>query len=139
LHFKGIKIKAMKNSRLLSMVAFAILMVVMVSCTTIRDASGGYEDGSSRRRVYYEDPRYGNTIILERDPYTGQLYEVSPFGYSPFNNYGYGYRYNNPYNYNRGRYYNGRGSTTTKPSTPRAETRRNFDDARSKVLGDKKQ
>jgi hypothetical protein len=132
----------MKHSRLLSMVVFAILMVVMVSCTAMRDAYGGYEDESSRRRVYYEDPRYGNTIILERDPYTGQLYQISPFGYSsPFNNYGYGYRNNYPYNYNRGRYYNGRGSTTTRPSkpAPSPQTKRNFDDARSKVLGDKKQ
>lgn len=133
----------MKNSRLLSMAAFAILMVVMVSCTTIRDASGGYEDMSSRsRRVYYEDPRYGNTIILERDPYTGQLYEVRSFGgyYSPFNNYGYGN--NNPY-YNRGRYYNnGRGSVQSKPSKPSTtnpQTKKNFDDARSKVLGGKRQ
>jgi hypothetical protein len=132
----------MKYFKLLPMAVIVVLMVVMVGCTTIRDASGEYGDVPSRRRVYYENPYYGNTIILERDPYTGQLYQISPYGYSPLNTYGYNYY---PYN-NNGVYHNrdNRGGTViTKPSQPRNErsnqSRQNFEDARNKVLGGKKQ
>ncbi|MCU7551457.1 hypothetical protein OCK74_20215 [Chitinophagaceae bacterium LB-8] len=142
----------MKYFKLLPMAVIVVLMVVMASCTTVRDASGEYGDDPSGRRVYYENPYYGNTIVLERDPYTGQLYQISP------NGYGYGYSpygvYNNPYNYNRGHnnrssnseQYNrgGRsGSVSTRPSIPKgqspSENRQKFDDAKDKVLGGKRQ
>ncbi len=132
----------MKYFKLLPLTVVVVLMVAMVGCTTIRDASGEYGDAPVRgRRVYYENPYYGNTIILERDPYTGQLYQLSPYGYSPFGTYGYNHY---PYGYNRGYYDRGGYSTRpSKPSQPRPErpapNRQNFEDARSKVLGGKKQ
>lgn len=140
----------MNYFKLLPMSVIIILMVVMVGCTTLAETTGDYGDAPARRRVYYENPYYGNTIILERDPYTGQLYQISPngYGYSPFDTYGYN---NYPYNYNRGNYNRGnysrgnRGSAVTaRPSEPRrterpAPSRQNFEDARNKVLGGKKQ
>ena len=78
--------------------------------------------------------------ILERDPYTGQLYQLSPYGYSPYGAYGYD---NYPYGYNRGYYGRGGGGYSTRPSQPKPQkptpNRQSFEDARSKVLGGKKQ
>ena len=136
----------MKYFKLLPMAIITVLMVVMVSCTTVRDASGDYGDAPSRRRVYYDNPYYGNTIILERDPYTGQLYQISPngYGYSPYGAYGYD---NYPYNRNSGNYNRGgrtSGAVSTRPATPKPSNPRNqnsaknqekFDDAKDKVLG----
>lgn len=130
----------MKYFKLLPMAVIVVLMLVMVGCTTIRDASDEYGDAPQRgRRVYYENPYYGNTIILERDPYTGQLYQLSPYGNSPFGSNGYNHY---PYGYNRGSYDRGSGYRS-RPAQPRTEkpapNRQNFEDARSKVLGGKKQ
>ena len=132
----------MRYSRLFSIAAVAVLMVVMASCTVVRDGYGEYEDGYSGRRVYHGNVYGGNTIIVERDPFTGHLYRVSPYGYySPFDTYGYNYY---PYNYDR-RYYNRGGSSNGKPrpSIPKDNkpnvNKQKFEDARRKVLGDKRQ
>ncbi len=91
----------MKNFSLLSAVIAVMLTVTAISCTT---AQGGYDDEyystydrRTPNRVYVDDPYYG-TVVLERDPYSGRYYQVSPYGYS--------YRNNNRYNkaYNRGSY-----------------------------------
>ena len=133
----------MKNLNFLSVVVALVLMVTAVSCVT--PLQGGYDDdyySTERRtsdRIYVNDPYYG-TIVLERDPYSGRYYQVSPYGYySPFDTYGYGYNYPN---YNRG-YSDRRGSNSssgnTRPSAPNNNSKRNFEDARKKVLGDRKQ
>src|SRR5687768_11651525 len=94
-----IKKYTMKRFNLLSMVIVAVLMVALASCTTMRE---GYDDEyytSDRNvvseRIYVDDP-YRGTIVLERDPYSGRYYQVSPIGgrynqgiYDPYyrNNY----------------------------------------------------
>lgn len=87
----------MKRFNILSMVLIAVLMVFAVSCTTLSEGMGGYEEAPGTGRVYRNMP-FGNqqVIVVERDPFTGQVYQVSPYGYyggspwvgSPF---GYGY------------------------------------------------
>jgi hypothetical protein len=67
-----------------------------------------YYDQAPHANVYYGDPYYGsvNTIIVERDPYTGRYYQVSPgYGTGVYGApaYGYGRRQQH---YGGGRYYN---------------------------------
>lgn len=82
----------MRRFNFQSMALIAVLLVTFASCTALQETAGGYEEAPSRRRVYSAAPYgYGGqqVIILERDPYTGQYYQVTPFGYnSP---YGFGY------------------------------------------------
>src|SRR5689334_14873790 len=71
----------MKRFSFLPMVVLAALMVAIASCSTPMSTSGDYyEDAPARGNVYYSDPYLGgvNTIIVERDPYTGRYYQVSP-------------------------------------------------------------
>lgn len=69
----------MKQYNLLSMVAIAVLMVFGIGCTTLSESTG-YEE-VPRRGVYRQAP-YGNNniIVVERDPFTGRYYDVSPYG-----------------------------------------------------------
>lgn len=98
----------MKRFSFLPMVVLAALLVAVASCSTPMGASGGaYEEAPVQGNVYYADPYLGglNTIIVERDPYTGRYYQVSP-GY-----YGGGGVYTPAYPYYGGRgYYGGGGS-----------------------------
>src|SRR5215217_5234713 len=71
----------MKRSFFLQMVVLATLVVTAVSCGMPIGATGDYyEEAPARGNVYYGDPYYGgvNTIIVERDPFTGRYYQVSP-------------------------------------------------------------
>src|SRR3712207_1867934 len=74
----------MKRFPFLQVVVLAVLLVTVASCSVPMGTSGEYyEDAPARGNVYYGDPYYGNTntIIVERDPYTGRYYQVSPRGY----------------------------------------------------------
>lgn len=105
----------MKRFPFLSAALIAVLMVVAVGCTIPYDTAGGYyEDRPDRGGYYggYSNSPYGsNVIVVERDPYTGRYYEVSPYGATP---YGYGGgrgvyvapRNNTRYNNNRDTRYN---------------------------------
>lgn len=111
----------MKRFSFLQVVVLALLLVSVVSCGVPMGASSDYyEDAPARRNVYYSDPYYGgvNTIIVERDPFTGRYYQVSPvyygtpvYGYGKRPNYG-GRPYNNNRNTNSGR---GNGYYKTYP------------------------
>lgn len=108
----------MKRNNFVSIAFIAVLMVLVVSCTPLQQSAGGYEEAPRNNRMYRTAP-YGNrdVIVVERDPFTGQYYQVSPFGYyngSPFNTspFGYGYGY---HNYPSGGYYRG---GNTRPSRP---------------------
>jgi hypothetical protein len=89
----------MKRNPFLLMAFLGVLMVAAVGCTTVQGAQddGYYENSTSRTapsRIYVDDPyHYGRTILMERDPYTGKYYEVSPNsiynnGYSTYDPYG---------------------------------------------------
>ena len=155
----------MKRFSFLQVVVLAALLVVVASCSTPMGTSGDYyEDAPTRRNVYYADPYYGgvNTIIVERDPYTGRYYQVSPGLYgnrvygAPAYPYG-GRRYNggNRY-YNNRNYNNNRNSNSNRnngyyrtypqtqrqqpPQTPaqRQQTIQQRQDAKDAILGPKK-
>lgn len=96
----------MKNFSLLSVVIAGLLMVTVLSCTPMyestRDDDGYYTETRRRApsRILVDDP-YAGTVILQRDPWTGRYYQVSPYGY--YSPYGYNSPYydrgwNNPYN-----------------------------------------
>ena len=96
----------MKRFPFLSMALIGVLMVVAVGCTVpYETAGGGYYEDRVDNGSYYGSPYGNNVIVVERDPYTGRYYEVSPYGSSV---YPYGGRgvYTTP----RGnsRYYNNR-------------------------------
>ena len=134
----------MKRTPIVSMVALALLSVVLVSCGmqhAIAD-EGFEEDRMTNRPYYYNSPWAGpNTIVVERDPFTGRYYQVAPGGfYSPW-----GY---DPWLYaprtvipRGGGWYNGprlqRGSTQTPQH--RAEGQRQNNAARDQILGPRKQ
>jgi hypothetical protein len=85
-----IKQRKMKQSNFLSMALIVVLMVFAVSCTPLQESVGGYEEAPGRR-VYRQMPYGGNqVIVLERDPFTGQYFQVSPYGYygGPLNTFG---------------------------------------------------
>ena len=131
----------MKRFHFLQTALIAVLMVVAASCTSIREASeGDYENAPARRQVF-ADPYYGNrnVIVLERDPFTGQYYQVSPFGSfsDSYYGFGYGYPYNSRY-YNRGGgYYRSAPSRAPQQSPQQREANRNA--ARETILGKKGQ
>src|SRR3982750_1571314 len=71
----------MKRFTFLQVGLLAALLVTIVSCSTPRGTSDEYyEEAPARGNVYYADPYYGgvNTIIVQRDPYTGRYYQVNP-------------------------------------------------------------
>ena len=131
----------MKNFSLLSAVIAVMLTVTAVSCTT---AQGGYDDEyyntydrRTPNRVYVDDPYYG-TVILERDPYSGRYYQVSPYGYSYRNNT----RYNKVYSRNRNNYYyrNNQNTNTRNNQGQTEQQKKDWEkqrnEARKKVLGE---
>lgn len=128
----------MRYSRLLPVTFIAVIMMVMASCTVVSEGYGNYREAPVSRPAYYADP------------YTGQLYLVSPHGfYSPFNSYGYGYGY--PNYPNRGNYHRDNSpqrsrTSQVRPSLPKTQNNTNnntnqqkFEDARRKVLGERRQ
>ena len=126
----------MKSLNFLSVVLALVLVVAAVSCTTLQ---GGYDDeyySTDRRtpnRIYVEDPYYG-TVVLERDPYSGRYYQVSPYGYS----YGSNNRYYRGYNnrYRDSYYYRNRSNNSGNQQQAEQQKReKQRDEARKKVLG----
>lgn len=109
----------MKRFSFLQLVVLAALMVTVVSCGVPMGTTGDYyEDAPTRRNVYYGDPYYGgvNTIIVERDPYTGRYYQVSPgyYGSGIYSAPAYprgGRVYNHGGHSKNNRYYNNNNST----------------------------
>lgn len=129
----------MKNLKFL--LALFAVVVVMASCASTQGAFGDdYDNPRSQQignRVYMQDPYYG-TIVLERDPYTGRYYDVTPgsrFGYS--HGYPYGSYYNRSNRVYRGnnRNYGGNGNVVRPKQPSREEIRRDRDATRNKVLG----
>jgi hypothetical protein len=131
----------MKNFSLLSAVIAVMLTVTAVSCTT---AQGGYDDEyystydrRTPNRVYVDDPYYG-TVVLERDPYSGRYYQISPYGYSYRNNT----RYNKVYSRNRNNYYyrNNQNTNTRNNQGQTEQQKKDWEkqrnEARKKVLGE---
>jgi hypothetical protein len=126
---------------------FAVVMI-MASCTTSRGIMDDYDydDPRSRQvgnRVYMQDPHYG-TIILERDPYTGRYYDVTPnsrlgYGYgAPYGSYYRGggvYRGGNVYRGNTNRNYGGNGNVVKPKAPTREEIRVDREATRRRVLG----
>jgi hypothetical protein len=106
----------MKRFNFLSVAVIAVLMVFAVGCTTLQESAGGYYEDAPRSRAYRQAPFGSNqVIVVERDPFTGQYYQVSPYGHygSRYDNFGYGYPAS-PRVYNRGGgYYRG---NTARPS-----------------------
>ncbi len=78
----------MKNFKYFQLAVIVTLMFTAVSCTVTRNGYEGspYENGSK----YYESAPYANSrnyIILERDPFTGQYYQLnSGVSSSPYAN-----------------------------------------------------
>lgn len=137
----------MKNIKYL--LGFFAVVLIMVSCVPTRGTmmdDYDYDDPRAQQmgnRIIMQDPLYG-TVVLERDPYTGRYYDVTP-------NARMGYGYGSPYGrfylgapMNRGggvyrsegnRNYGGNGSVV-KPQAPSREAiRQDRDATRRKVLG----
>src|SRR5215213_9475645 len=111
----------MKRFSFLQASVLVALMVAVASCGVPMGTTGDYyEDAPTRRNVYYGDPYYGgvNTIIVERDPYTGRYYQVSP-GY-----YG-GGMYSKPVYPRGGRVYNRGGRSNNNRNYNTNSTGRN--------------
>jgi hypothetical protein len=129
----------MKRFNFLSVVIAMVLLVTAVSCTTMTGTQDDYYNGDQARvygnRIYVEDP-YRGTIVLERDPWSGRYYEVSPYGTYYGNRY-YG-RYDT-YRRNNGYYNRGNNNYQRQPQQPTEEQRRRNEEqkneARKKVLG----
>ena len=141
-----------------SLVAVMVtLMVLAASCSMPMGATGGYyeEDAPVRGNVYYSQPYGSNVIVVERDPYTGRYYEVSPYGRSYGNVYGNSYPYrNNRRVYNNGGAYNRnydrnnvqqrqqqqqqRVEQLHQQQEQRRETVRQMDNSKESILGKKK-
>jgi hypothetical protein len=129
----------MKRFNLLSVAVIALLMVTAVSCTTVGSASDeGYANETSRRRVYMNNSAYGQDVYLVRDPHTGRLYQVVPYGQDPFSSYNsWNYNYGNGYG-NRGygygypsRGYSRPGNTTSQP-----ENKEKINEAKRRLRGE---
>lgn len=118
-----------------------VVLVTAVGCTTMTGTQDGYYNGgqptrANGNRVYVTDP-YRGTIVLERDPWSGRYYEVSPYGTYYGNRY-YGRGYDT---YRRNNVYYGRGNSNyqRQPQQSTEEQRRRNgeqrNEARKKVLG----
>ncbi len=137
----------MKQASFLQVVFFAVLLVVSASCGVPMGASGDYyEEAPARGNRYYGNSYGGtNTIIVERDPFTGRYYQISPGGV-------YGGIYGAPaYPYNQPRYYGRNNSSRSNvyyrkypqrqpQQTPqrREQVRRDREQARETILGKKR-
>ena len=134
----------MKRFNFLSVVVALVLMVTAVSCTTMQGAEDEYYQTQrvqgTPNRIYVDDP-YRGTVVLQRDPYSGRYYEVSPYGSS----YGYGNRYDRRYNsrsngyYGNNRYRNNGSYQQVPQQRPTQEQQRQTEkdrqEARKKILG----
>ena len=111
----------MKRISSLQLVLLAVLMVSAVSCGLPMGATGDYyEDAPARGHVYYGNPYNSgyNTVIVERDPFTGRYYQVNPRVY--------GGVYARPaYPSNSRRYNNRSYNNNTRNNAPRNSTPRN--------------
>ncbi|HEX2534899.1 MAG TPA: hypothetical protein VHK69_14240 [Chitinophagaceae bacterium] len=129
----------MRSFPFLRTAVFAVLMVVAVSCTTTQGLSDEYYDTERADRGFYSaDPYLGQrVIVVERDPFTGRYYQVSPGGlYSPVDSY-YGtrsYPYGNR-SYRRGSGYYRQPVPRGGHTTPAPRKTENQDKARKNVLG----
>jgi hypothetical protein len=95
----------MKNINLLQVALIAFILVVAVSCTTMQRTTDDYYTTDEPASRYMHQNAYGSqVVILERDPYTGRYYQVSPYGYYSGSPYLYNNRYYNDRYYNN-RYY----------------------------------
>ena len=132
----------MKRFNFLPVVVALVLAATFVGCTTMTGVQDEYPDRPLSNRVYVDDP-YRGTVVLERDPYTGRYYEVSPYG--TYNNrtyrtYGYGNSYGRNDN-RRNRNYDRRDRYESRPAPQRPsedqirQQRESRDEARKKVLG----
>lgn len=106
----------MKRFNFKSMTFLVVLMVLLAGCTAMYETAGGYEEAPVRKRVYTNNPYSGNVVVVERDPFTGQYYQVSPNGFygTPYNNFGYG----NGYSYPQRSYNRGSGNYRPAPARP---------------------
>jgi hypothetical protein len=131
----------MKRFPFLQVAVIVALMVTIVSCGMPMNTQGGYyEEAPTARNSYYGN----NVIVVERDPFTGQYYQVSPYG-----TYSTPYGYSSPYDsryYNTNRY---RNNTTysrnrqvyqqqpRQQEQPRVTSPQERDEARKRILGKK--
>lgn len=133
------------NTRLFSMAIFAMLVVTAVSCTTMQEASDGYEDRNTySRNAMMDDPffyqnNYGSPVLV-RDVRTGRYFYVYPNNYSSY----YGSRYDSRYNNDRNRYndyYRNRDNNNSRRIDPRQVEEQkkretdNANEARKRILG----
>jgi hypothetical protein len=131
----------MKRFNFLSVVVALVLMVAAVGCTTMQGAEDDYY-GTQRvqgspNRIYVDDP-YRGTVVLERDPYSGRYYEVSPYGSTNV----YGNRYDSRYDRryygsgrNNNRYYRNNGTYQPVPQQQPGGTGKDRGESRKKILG----
>lgn len=56
-----------------------LLLIGFSSCMLPRESVYYEDEPEVRSRPFYRTPYGARTIIVERDPFTGQLFEVSPF------------------------------------------------------------
>lgn len=134
----------MKRFSTVSMVVLALSMVVLTSCGFQHATTGDYYDAEARNnRLYQQEMLYGpRTIVVERDPWTGQYYQVSPntlynspwaYGADPFL-----YRSPRVLNNGGGRVYRTPAQGNRPVPQQREEGRRQNDAAREQILGPKK-
>lgn len=135
----------MKRFNFLPVAIALVLMVTAVSCTTMSGTQDDYyHDGQGTAQVYgnrvYVDDPYRGRIVLERDPWSGRYYEVSPYG--TYNNRSYGSRtygrsgYGSPsYRRNNSGYYPRGNQQNPQPQPSPQERKESKDEARKKVLG----
>jgi len=122
----------MKNYNFLSRSIIGFLIVAAIGCTTLGEATGEYDEydqGRTSRRVYVDQSYIGSDqIILQRDPFTGRYYQVSPYGYYPGRSNFYGRNYSN-------RNYNYRDNRNQQSQEQRAESQKKINQARDIIRG----
>jgi hypothetical protein len=122
----------MKNYNFLSKGIIGLLMVAAVGCTTLGEATGEYDEydqGRTSRRVYVDQSYIGSDqIILQRDPFTGRYYQVSPYGYYQGRSNFYGRNYSN-------RNYNYRDNRNQQSQEQKAESQKKITQARDIIRG----
>ncbi|HEY0066123.1 MAG TPA: hypothetical protein VGB46_02130 [Flavisolibacter sp.] len=82
---------------------------------------------------------YGQEVYLVRDPHTGRLYQVVPYGQDPFSPYNsWNYSYGNGYG-NRGGYgygYPSRGNSRPGNTTAQPENKDKINEAKRRLKGE---